>query len=574
MATTRKASIAAELRADRAKFKQDLDAAKRDVKAFGDEARKAGGSFAPGGGPGGFAGFKEKVGNVIGKYQHLRQAVTDVAAAASALTGAPAMYEDMRKGLEAVTGSAEEAKSALDLVAGISEKHKLEFEPLVEAYEHMRSLGYTTQQTTDFLTEMANAVQAAGGTSSDVAAIADVMNDIKDKSAVGGAELEKLGKGFAFLRTVLKDQFGSESAADIDKLGLSMNELFDGIMRGLKRIPNAESTYSETIDPAYAASMGRLEAARRFQSFGDAGKNIPDLPERTPAPGDRDGDVKRIIDFRRRAEERAAEKEKEAAAKKAAAGREDLARQETALNIQKEIALAEGRGDEDQKAFWEDRLELVEKTADLVERLGLSEEEVTQALETQIRLRRETEAIQKRSEEARKKTEQAPGMANTREQMEIDRLRSRGRNKEADKRQRSLDVSTETERLKGEGFSPEEAAQMAETGQRTKEDQKYFEQTGRHKMRGAVSPNLGPGEFHSESVDFSKFKMKDGRSTIEGFDEATTQRKNLPGGAKGGAKPAAGGMSGKQADDILTVLREIRDATGTAGDKIQPARKD
>ena len=130
---TRKSSIGANLVIDRRQFKAALEASRGDAVKF---AANLAAIKAPRTGVlagEGMGGWNAGVKGMIGRYQHLKGAVTDVAALAVRAAGAPSMYEDMNDALTAVTGSAEEAKQALDLIAGVSEKQKFEFEPLVFA---------------------------------------------------------------------------------------------------------------------------------------------------------------------------------------------------------------------------------------------------------------------------------------------------------------------------------------------------------------------------------------------------------------------------------------------------------
>lgn len=596
MASTRKASIGAELRADRAKFKQDLAGAKNDVKAFAEDARKAGGSFSPGAGS--FAGFKQGLNSVVGKYQHLRQIVTDVGAVAVRTAGAPAQYADMTDALTAITGSAEEAKQALDFLAGVANEQKLEFEPLVEAYEHMRALGYSAEQTRDFVREMSNAIETSGGDAADLTAVAGALAKIKDKGELSAKALHGMSEQMPFLRTIMKQQFGSETAADIEKLGLSSEELFDGIMRGLRRIETNKGGVLDATSPEYIASMARLRGGRGgnevFEGANQAqeglkelkpmevfrGLNkslqgipkllIPTLPDRSVDHEDPEGDAARIAEFRAREEKKA----KEAAAQKAAAGIQELQQQRAMLEAQKYLAKAELEGAEEMVARWEDRILIMEKAADLAKDLGISEQQAAAALLQQNQLRRETESLAK----SVRTPEQKAGMANTKEQMEIDRLRSRGNGKEADKRQKALDIASETDRLKAEGFSPQDAAAMAAQGQQTKDDQAYFDKTGRHKIHGARSQDLKSGEFHTKQFDFKEYqdqsmavdfaqKEKPGRKLDEAKEKLADNNKDIREAMK---DP---GITAEKFAELLITQRELIAAVKelqTVADKTKP----
>ncbi len=297
MASTRKATIAAQIRADRTKFKADLAQATADTRSFRAAASRQL-SNIPITTAGGLAGFRQQIGSVIGKYQHLRGVVTDITGLAVRTAGAPAMLNDMKDALTAVTGSATEATQALDFIAGLAEEQKLEFEPLVSAYEHMRALGYSAQQTRDFIREMGNAIETAGGDAADLTAVTAALARIQDTGEMSAKALHSMGQSMPFLRKIMKEQFGADTAAEIQGLQLTMEELFEGILRGLREVETNSGGVLDAMSPEYIASMNRLRAGRA--GMGDS-PIIPDLPERTAAAADPEGAAKRIQMLRERA---------------------------------------------------------------------------------------------------------------------------------------------------------------------------------------------------------------------------------------------------------------------------------
>jgi tape measure domain-containing protein len=521
-------------------------------------------------------GWKAGVQGVIGKYQHLRQAVKDVTAVAVASAAAPAMYEDMTDSIKAVTGSAEEAVQAMDLIGGISEKQKFEFEPLVEAYEHMRALGYSAQQTRDFVTEMANALQAAGGDASDLTAVVGALSKIKDKGELSAKALHAMGETMPFLRTIMKEQFGSETAADIEKLGLSSEELFEGIMRGLKQVENQEGSNKEAWDPAYMASAARFEYGRRmqFESAGQTLKPVPDLPERTAAPADPAGDAARIAEMRAREANRKAAEEAEKKAKTQAEGLETLEAEAavSAKKVELEQALADK--DKDRQEALELELAMLTEGKEIMEKTGLAAEVVQKYLDK--RLSRERDI-------ARIKEEAGHGefAAKAGEDMEVARLRSRGKNKQADKLEADRAEKQRVEQLMKEGGMSESAAEKMAAGERQiQEDTDYLSRTGRRKMRGATN-----GRSFTGLDDYHQSDRLMGMSDEWNFDKldaAKADRKNRPLKSqldREAGKPSItpdkfSGMTIKQADELIKEMRGMRadiQANGpTVAEKTQP----
>jgi hypothetical protein len=313
---TRKSSIGANLVIDRRQFKAALDASRNDATKFArnlEAIRQPRSGLLSGEG---MTGWRNGVSQVIGKYQHLRQAVTDVTALAVRTAGAPAMLNDMKDALTAVTGSAEEAKTALDFIAGVAEEQKLEFEPLVQAYEHMRALGYSADQTSGFIRERGNAIETAGKGTDELTEIVTALVKMEDAGDQTARVLGRMGQNMPFLRKIMEEQFGANTGAEIDALGLSMEELFDGIVRGLRRVETNAGGWLDSMSPEYIASMNRLRAGRA--GMGDS-PIVPSLPGRTPEAADPAADAAQRDALRQRAEARKAAKAAAAQAKKDAA---------------------------------------------------------------------------------------------------------------------------------------------------------------------------------------------------------------------------------------------------------------
>lgn len=567
MASTRKASIAAELRADRAKFKQDLDAAKRDVKAFGDEARKAGGSFNPGGG---FSGFKQKFSQVKQSAGQAKSIVGQVLAIAEEVkdkTAIPnAWYGDMVDGLAAVMGSAEAAKKHIGQLRLISDEMALsddQFENIVEYSIRLQAWGQSADEAAEFIRELANTAEGMGTGVEKFEQFISALDKMDQEGKASLGTIAEMTKAMPKLRKVLEEGFGTSVPKDLEAMKLTSKEMIDGVLRGMKALETAQPS---AVDKTVAEwDRGKLNLG------GDAEDNNGELAERRMM-SEEDLAAARIklmeaVEFRR----------KEAADERAAEGRAELERQKAILDSQKLLTKAELQGDKEKVALWEDRITVMEKAADLAKELGISEKEAVAALIQQNEIRRETTAL---ADEVRTPEQQA-GMARTKDQMEIDRLRSRGKNKEADKRQKALDIAADTDRFKAEGFSPDEAAAMAEQGQQTKEDQEYFDKTGRNKMRGAKSKNRKSGidgEFATGRFDFASFfdtgmgvdfsqkppagqKLSAANKALEENRAETNAAKNNP------------GITAEKFAELLISQRELINAVKelqTAGERTAP----
>jgi hypothetical protein len=463
---TRKASIAAQLTADRTKWTSDLAKASAEGKKFARDIESIKAE------PGFVKSMMSGAGKVIGKYQHLRGVVTDIAGLAVRAAGAPAMYQDMIDGLQAVTGSAEEAKGALDFISAVAGEQKLEFEPLVEAYQRMRALGYSAEQTRDLIREMSNVIEASGADAGALTEVVGVLSKVTDKGDVAAKSLMRMGEALPALRSIFKEQFGSETADDIDKLNLSTQELFDGLIRGLKGVETAKGGALDAMSPEFLASQARLRAGRLAQGESPL---LPDLPEREVAKEDPVKAAERVAAMRERA---------------AAAGEKELERLDKMQGLNSELEEAKAKGDKEAIAAKEDELALMEELAELVKKYGIDEQTATDHILRRNAARREEaeslKAIADLQAQAEKQKSGAKALGATAEDIAITEARARGKTKRAEKLEREKGRRQQEESLIEAGVDPASARIASERQAKAQEDLEHFEKTGRRRIKGAI----------------------------------------------------------------------------------------
>ena len=468
---TRKSSIRAELEADKSKWSAGLQSAAAEGRKFAGEMRGLKGE------PGFFSSVRSGAASVLGKYAHLRAAATDVVTAATRLAGAPAMYADMTDALTATTGSAEEAAAALDFLGAVAIDQKLEFEPLVEAYQRLRSLGYSAQQTRDFIRELGNAVEFAGGSSEDLTGVVSALGKISDKGEVAAKQLMQMGDSLPYLRKIFKDQFGAETAADIDKLNLSAEQLFEGIMRGLKGVENSPGGVLDALSPEYLASVGRLRAGRAGTGNSPI---LPDLPDRTPQTDPE-------------AANRVAKLQAEAAAAREAAAQIEIDKAEELQALQQSLEEARSEGDRDQIASLEDQISLLTDAVELAKKYGIEQAKANEAILRQNAARRAHEDTMAKIEAKKKAAAGADSATDAASQIAITEARARGDEKGAKKLEQQQAMRQQYNSLVESGVDPATAAQLARRQSKAQEQAEEFQRTGRRRITSSGGNRVASG---------------------------------------------------------------------------------
>lgn len=579
---TRKSSIGASLVIDRRQFKAALEASKGDAVAFAKslEAIKTprSGVFAPG------ADSDSKWAALGGKMTVAKGVAEGVSKVFEKL-GEPQKvemeFETALAGLSAVQDGTETLAEQLKALSELGDKPGLGFQQVMEASVGLQAVGQNATEARKTMEQFGNAVALVGGGKQEFSEVMVSLRQILSTGSVDMTNLKEIASRIPQFLTI---------AESLDRS--SAPKFVEAAVEKLKQLPRAATTaqealgnlddawkkkYIETSDGALVANVkARVErsieqlnkggmhnaAAKIAEVWGGieaaAGGGAVKLTDIYETP-------KAELERRKRAKQEA-EEAKKAADAKAKADKDGKSltelEEETRLsNLALEIEEARAEGDESKVESLEDQLRLLTEVKEIVEKTGLAEEVVAEHLKTRAQNLKEIERLQSQSG-------QGKFAADAKEQMEIDRLRSRGKHKQADKLEKDRALKGRTEQLMKEGgLSEAEARKMAGEEQRIQEDTDYLARTGRKKMRGAVSDNRYGG-IDDMKVSDRLMGMSD-EWDFSALDAMKSDRRNRPlkstldrEAGKPSIKPdATSGMSQKQADEMLEVLRAIRTAT-------------
>ena len=152
-----------------------------------------------------------------------------------------------------------------------------QLETLVNYSERMISLGYSVEQTAEMMRELANAAEWQGRGVESFAPMIEALDKVGQSGEVSMKSIMALSKETPALRDALRAAFGAETAADMEKLKLTNEELVAGIMAGLKTIETSTPSGNEQ-----ALAVG----GRSKQTIGaDSDTNEGSLPERMRSCG-------------------------------------------------------------------------------------------------------------------------------------------------------------------------------------------------------------------------------------------------------------------------------------------------
>ena len=450
---TRTSTIGATLNLDRRGFTRDLNAATREGRSAVAELGQTRSNFS---------GIKSGISELGKSYGGLKAAIMDVVDVVRGPMSIHADYEDMRDKLIAIEGSAESANASLSYLTAVSNSQAMALEPLVEAQSRLVSLGYSAEQARDMIREIANAAEQAGSGAEVIAPIVGTIEKIGEKGDASVKQLMAFGEVLPVLRQILDLQFGVKTAADLDKLDLSSQQVFDGLLAGLKQVETATASANEK-------TLASAEFAKtKTNPSAETSADLPDRPATTESPEAR--------------AERIAAMQEAAAAKREAAARLILDKEEEIADLEISVAIARQRQDEAAINAAEEKLALARDLQKVMKDTGASEALATDAIKERV-------AAQLTLEKVSNPAPQNDGnfQKEAEENLAISTLRAQGKTKQADKLEAKTAQSRRQKELTDGGVDPATAKSIATQERKNTEDENRFAQTGRRRIKGAKS---------------------------------------------------------------------------------------
>lgn len=490
----KKSSISAELTANTGKFRAGLEVAKNDANKL---VKDLNGMKATGF----LSGMKEKIGTGAANVKAAGEMAIGVGEIIKGAMESGGAMRNMIRQLESVTDSSNEAMKALGFLEEVASRNELELQPLVSAYEHMRSLSMSATDAETVITEVGNALALAGKGSDSLGAIAETLAMVKEKGFAEGGELENIRKLIPALREVYALQLGATGSKQMENMKITAKEFFDVTVRGLQSLQTADSSAARGA-MVLAPRMKEEASKKALQATGVEFQDVS-LKPRVKAEQDLEAASKRRLRI---------QEDNNAAAEKESEEKIKLIELEGELNYAKE-QVASGYEDYQTKVdALEDEVSLLKEAKDFAKQKNISEELAVKLILAQNDARRKGEQAirdsQAMDKSITKGDEAQKSSFSEAEQIQINEARAKGKNKKADKLERAAGIRQKTESLIASGVGGEEAKQLAERGQKAEENAAFRERTGRSKISGAKSANLltreigdtgKRGGFHAES---------------------------------------------------------------------------
>jgi hypothetical protein len=544
---TRKSVIGATLSLDKRGFTRDLNSATREGRAAVGEMGKI---KSP------FGGVVRGIHEMGKSYQGIKGAVGDFINSVKGPLSINADYQDMRDKLTAIEGSAESAKDSLAFLTGVSITQAMALEPLVEGQARLVSLGYSAENARDMIREIANAAEQAGAGAEVILPVVGALEKIDEKGEASVKALMQFGDTLPILRQILDLQFGVKTAADLEKLSLSGEEVFAGLLAGLKQVETATASDNEKI----LASDHLL----KYNPIVNPGAELPNMTERQVVKESPEDRAKRLAAL-----------QQESAARRDAAARLIFTKEQDIAEL--EITLAKVRQGHDDAAInaAEEKLALARDLAKVMQETGASQALATDHIKAQVMAARELEKAT---------TPKNTTAKEAKENLAISTLRAQGKTKQADKLEAEIAQRRRQKELTDGGVDPATAASIATQERKNTEDEARFAATGRRRIRGAKTKSAATsftGLDHAMDNSAITPHMFDqsGDGSIGGYkprqkmDRPQSKQAAVLPGSNPTADPAAASLPILKsiAERMSQVLQQLKTNSPSVGSQMAPA---
>jgi tape measure domain-containing protein len=156
---------------------------------------------------------------------------------ASEAVAASVQRQSLEQGLAAV--SAEDVGDQLARLREMADDPAMEFESLVRGSTRLQAVGMDAKMSEGLIREMGNALALVGGTDLDGVLLA--LSQIASKGKVQAEEINQIAERVPQIRALLSEAFGTADTEDLQKMGMSTDKFFQGIIQAAANLPRAVS---------------------------------------------------------------------------------------------------------------------------------------------------------------------------------------------------------------------------------------------------------------------------------------------------------------------------------------------
>lgn len=216
-----------------------------------------------------------------------------LAALAVNVVDAAARVDSLRRGLNTIAGSSEEAAKQLERLTEIAKLPGIGFEEAIQGSIALQAVGFSAGEAEKALVQFSNAIALTGGSREQLQTVTVQLGQMAAQSKVLAADLKPIVNAAPAVAVALRNAFGTVRSEEIQELGIQSKDFIDIMIKQLGKLPRAASGARNSFDNfrdsvfRAAATIGEslLPALVRLaDTFGPIITGLANLFASLPAP--------------------------------------------------------------------------------------------------------------------------------------------------------------------------------------------------------------------------------------------------------------------------------------------------
>ena len=169
--------------------------------------------------------------------------------------------QSLQKGLEAVMGSASAAGNEFEKLKGVAKLPGLGLEEAVKGSINLQSIGIDAEKSRNILLQFGNAVATVGKGRAEFERAIYGVQQLANTDFPLGEDLNIIKDAIPQITPLLKEAFGTARSEELQKLGISSQQVLGVITSGLEKLPRVNGGVKgafENLSDSVKVSLGKV----------------------------------------------------------------------------------------------------------------------------------------------------------------------------------------------------------------------------------------------------------------------------------------------------------------------------
>lgn len=144
--------------------------------------------------------------------------------------------DSLRRGLEAVMGSASATKKEMLLLRDVAKLPGMGMEEALQGSLNLQAVGYTAEEARTYLLQFGNAIATVGGGKEQLQGVVYQLTQMAGKAKVTAEDIKPIINNAPIVARLMREVYGTTDTEAIQKMGVAPREFIDAIVQQLSRL--------------------------------------------------------------------------------------------------------------------------------------------------------------------------------------------------------------------------------------------------------------------------------------------------------------------------------------------------